>query len=692
MMFDFTNYTFSGLLSILASIYGIGYPLIIQTIRSIYNQYDSDLLSCRFSKEPVYKVFQILMIVNMVVAILAPFLLQAGWFNQVVITVQAVLVVALIGCSIMLFQLILLFSNAGELLKRVEGEQIDQNNVMEILDIAIYADAQHNLDLYIRSLSKVFSYIQQQQGDQFDQKIDTIKPPAFYDEVTVNIVRKLKEYIRMDDGHHFLYGNNEITSIFYNQTSASRLSLQSHQLMWILLNDAIEFNNHTWFNQYWQYADSYASMKYHFVSYDSPLRHDKQMFMVRHVMIGGMLLHYGRINWLNDVFFFTHSEPEYYGLIPSSFSEIVVMLELIDKMCTDFTYFYQQGFYYHDQMSGVKDNKYFFRDALKYLSLLVIRLWSLEGRGADNTQLFSLPASPLKLNDNERDAQMMRMMLDEVGFWYDTKVFINIPRLRFVDKAEVENLLNKYQQQCEMDKKDKEEHPVVNIQKYQELFNGIETEASRIESILQYSNEYANGKTLSINVIKSFNLETINYSSFKDIDCRCIPYVHFSNYWSDIAYKYLRCLCSLKRLGDFKVPRKQIPNVLKDMGLNGNYAIIATEIIDELPYISVLLNVLLDIKCFFVMKKNEIPLVTLLPIENNKELKPIKKGKAICSNIENFQGYNEPIYELILGTVLRFSTPNDFSGYVRFIIDDTYEAQDVTIKPQKTLGELFGMK
>ena len=99
---------------------------------------------------------------------------------------------------------------------------------------------------------------------------------------------------------------------------------------------------------------------------------------------------------------------------------------------------------------------------------------------------------------------------------------------------------------------------MVNIQKYQELFNGIETEADRIESILQDSNEYTNGKTLSINVIRSFNLETINYSSFKDIDCRCIPYVHFSNYWNDIAYKYLSCLYSLKRLGDFKVPRKQM--------------------------------------------------------------------------------------------------------------------------------------
>ena len=36
-MFDFTNYTFSGLLSILASIYGIGYPLIIQTIKREFN-------------------------------------------------------------------------------------------------------------------------------------------------------------------------------------------------------------------------------------------------------------------------------------------------------------------------------------------------------------------------------------------------------------------------------------------------------------------------------------------------------------------------------------------------------------------------------------------------------------------------------------------------------------------------------
>lgn len=689
MMFDFTNYTFSGLLSILAALYGIGYPLIVQSIRGIYGQYKSDFLSRRFSKESVYKAFQILMIVNMVVAVLAPFLLQAGWFNQVVITVQAVLIVALIGCSIMLFQLILLFANAGELLKRIKGRQIDKGNVMEIFDIAIYADAQHNMDLYNKSLVSVFSYIHQQQGDQPNQRVDAINPPAFYDDVTVGIVQKIKGFIRMDDGHHFLYGNNDITSILYNQISASRLSLQSHQLMWMLLNGAIEFNNHTWFNQYWQYADSYASIKYRFVPFDSPLRQDKQIFMLRHVMIGGMLLHYGRISWLNDVFFLTHSEPEYYGLIPSGFKEIVVMLEQIDKMCADYRCFYSQGFYYHDQMSGVKDSKYFFRDALKYLSLLVIRLWSLEGRGYDREQLFGIPASPLKLRDDERDAQMMELMRTEMNLWYDRDVFASIPRLKSVHKKEVEVLLMQYQQKCEEDKKSKEEHPTVNMRKYQELRNSIEVEAERIENILHCTGGYENGTTSTKYFIKSFDLETINYSGFKDVDCSRMPYVHFTNFWNDMAFEYMNCLSKRKQLGKFTVPRKRILDVLKIMEFNEDYSIIATEHIEELTGVSIVLHTLSSVKFFYVLKKNEIPLAALLPIERDK-LKPIREGGLICSNIDEFQGCNEPIYKLILGTEFRFSIPKGFSGYVEFIVDDTCEVKEENLKQMKTFDELFG--
>ena len=688
MSFDFTNYTFSGLLSILASLYGVGYPLIVQSIGSIYKQYDSDLISQRFSKEPVYKWFQILMIVNMTIAIIAPFILQASWFNQWVITVQAICIVALVGSSIMLFQLILLYSNAGNLLKRLEGSQIDKNNVMEILDIAIYADAQHNLELYINSLSSVFSYIHQQQGDKPNKKVDAVNPPVFYDEVTVNIVRKLKEFIRMDDGHHFLYGNNDITATLYNQISASRLSLHSHPLMWMLLNDAVEFNNRTWFNQYWQYADSYAMLKYHYISYNSPLRHDKLMFMMRHVMIGGMLLHYRRSAWLNDVFFFTHSVPEYYGLIPSSFGDIIQMLELVDNMCADFRYFSQQGFYYHDQMSGVKDGNYFFRDALRYLSLLVIRLWSLEGRGQGTGELFGIPASPKRLCDDERDAKMMKMMKEEVERWYSTDIFAEIPRLRRVEMGNVLSLLDDYQQQCEGDKCAKEQHPTVDSAKYMELKALFEKEAEKLEHILESNDEYKPGVVITSDVLRSCSLETLNYSAFMDIDCKCVPSVHCTNFWNDIVRDYLRNLCNLKRIGDFKVSRKQLKNVLQTMGLNDDYTIISTEKVDELPDNSINLKALLNVKWFFVVKKSETPRIRLQPIDD-KNLLPIKEGGAICSNLEEFQSCNIPLFELQLGTKLSFSVPNDFSGYVRFTIVDTQEAKEASLMPKDTIEDLF---
>ena len=688
MIFDFTNYTFSGLLSILASLYGVGYPLIVQSIGRIFNHYNSSKLSRRFSKEPVYKAFQVLMILNMIVAVLAPFILQAGWMNQLVITIQAICIVLLMGCSILLFQLILLYSNAEELLKRVKGGRIDKNNVMELLDLAIYADGQHNFDLYSKSLSCVFYYIHYQQGDQPNQDIQTVNPPAFYDGVTVDIVTKVKEFIRIDDGHHFLYGNNDITPSLYNQISASRISLQAHKLIWMLVNEAVEYGNHSWFNQYWQYADSYVTMKYRFMTYFSPLRQDSQIFMIRHVMIGGMLLHYGRTKWLNDVLFFTHSEPEYYGLKPSRFGEIVMYLELVDKMCDDNRYFYQQGFYYHDQMSGVKDSKYFFRDALKYLSLLVIRLWSIEGRGFRKDELFSLPVSPLKLEDDERDATMIEMMQNEVTQWFVNDVFGEIPRMKKVDQNDVLALLGEYQHQCVYDKKLKEEHPTVNQQKYNELIKELEDEAERLENILPSCEPYKAGMSITMDVFKSSALETINYSGFKDIDCRCIPNVFGTNFWNEIAMDYLRCLDRQKRVGDFTVPRKQIPNVLQAMGLSDDYAIISTEKIEELGDVAVVLNALLTVKWFMVVKKNELPRTQLLKVDE-KDFAPVKEGSPICCNITLFQSFNDPIFEFIFATKFVFSIPNNFTGYVRFTVDDDYSAQDVKITPKKTLDELF---
>ena len=397
MIFDFTNYTFSGLLSILASLYGVGYPLIMQSIGRIYTQYDSTLLANRFTKETIYRVFQVLLILNLLFAVSTPFLLHAEWWNIGFVTIQAILLVLLMGFTFLLFQLMIKYENAGELLRHIEGGQIDKSNIMDIFDLAIYADSKNNHQLYIDAMSSVFSYITVQQGDDYKKQNDNeILPPVVYDENVVAILRKIKGFIREDDGHHLLHRNNDIVSVLYNQLSKSRISLQAHQMMWFLLNEAITYNNHSWFKQYWQFANSYSSLRYRFVT-NPILSQDKKEFMLRHVMIGTLLLHNERYKWLNDIFLYTHSEPEYYGLIPSTFIEIVEMLENIDSICT-VPAFQQQNFYFADEMGGVNDEKFVFRKAVKYLSLLVIRLWTLQYRNLYNINfLFHIPSGKATL-------------------------------------------------------------------------------------------------------------------------------------------------------------------------------------------------------------------------------------------------------------------------------------------------------
>ena len=223
MIFDFTNYTFSGLLSILASLYGVSYPLIMQSIGRIYTQYDSTLLANRFTKETIYRVFQVLLILNLLFAVSTPFLLHAEWWNIGFVTIQAILLVLLMGFTFLLFQLMIKYENAGELLRHIEGGQIDKSNVMDIFDLAIYADSKNNHQLYFDAMSSVFSYITVQQGDDYKKQDDNeILPPVVYDENVVAILRKIKGFIREDDGHHLLYRNNDIVSVLYNQTLLSR--------------------------------------------------------------------------------------------------------------------------------------------------------------------------------------------------------------------------------------------------------------------------------------------------------------------------------------------------------------------------------------------------------------------------------------------------------------------------------------
>lgn len=690
MIFDFTNYTFSGFLSILAALYGVGYPLIMQSIGRIYTQYDSTLLANRFTKETIYRVFQVLLILNLLFAVSTPFLLHAEWWNIGFVTIQAILLVLLMGFTFLLFQLMIKYENAGELLRHIEGGQIDKSNIMDIFDLAIYADSKNNHQLYIDAMSSVFSYITVQQGDDSKKQNDNeILPPVVYDENVVAILKKIQGFIREDDGHHLLHRNNDIVSVIYNQLSKSRISLQAHQMMWFLLNEAITYNNHSWFKQYWQFADSYSSLRYRFVA-NEILRQDKKEFMLRHVMIGTLLLHNERYRWLNDIFLYTHSEPEYYGLIPSTFIEIVEMLENVDSIYTVPT-FRLQNFYFADEMGGINDEKLVFRKAVKYLSLLVIRLWSLQYRNLDDiSSLFQIPPSPILIEDGERAATLMDMMKDDIEEFYSKNIFQMIPRLVPIEKADILSLLSGYGEQCLKTNETHQNNPNVDFEKFSKLKEEITSFVGSFTITLPQNNiiaEVDNFMTKEGVVETKERLDTLYYSPYKNIGL-CKPPL-LTNFMFDLYRMYLRVLHSMKKLSSYKIHWSQIEEFLEMIEYNDlDYTIITTDKIQHLKKTHINLCAGVRPFGFFILKKGDIPHVSFGEVQRD-DLKLIADSN-ISSNIESFVDCHETHFYLVMATKMFVHIKEKIDGVIYVSVNGEYPEQKKPITINATLTELFG--
>lgn len=691
MTFDFTNYTFSGLLSILASLYGVGYPLIIQSIERIYSQYDSALLANRFTKEPVYKLFQASLVINLIFAIATPFLFLAEWWNIGFVTIQACLLVVLISSAFMLFQLMIKYGNAKELLRHVEGRQIVNSNVMDILDIAIYADSKNNHQLYIDAMSSVFAYIQKQQFDYDGSSPDIdFQTPVVYDSQVVEIIKKIKGYIREDDGHHQLHRNNDIVSVLYNQLSKTRISSQTHTLMWGLLNESITFDNHSWFKQYWQFADSYASLKYRFPASETE-RKDKYEFMMRHVMVGTLLLHHNRYQWLNDVILYTHSEPEFFGLIPSSFAEILYMIQRIDHICSipESSYY---NFYFSNEMGGVKDGQFIFREAVRYLSLTVIRLWSLQPQeyfGGHNA--FAMPLTPTLISDLERCVSIMDMMVSDVKSYYDSSIFEKIPRLKKVELASILKLLKEYQDTCAETRIERLEHPDVDPRKFEKMLAEAkefsETFNLSLPDSKQPSADWGGDCVISKVVCCQDELETINYSRYRDFGI--LKHVVYTNFMFELHRFYLESLERMKRLATYDVPRDQLKTFLDAIGYNNeDYAIIVSEEDAGVDSPNVTLNAKIRPYTIFILKKTDVPYATLALCEEGK-LERLGDNCLISSNLAHFIECHNPRFILSVATNMEVYSNPKTKGVVLIRVNDDYIVQGLNVSVDKTLAELY---
>lgn len=123
--FEFSNNALSFAFSVFSVIVGMAYPLLLQAIQRIQEQYGSARITKMFARESKFKYFQWLVAISITLAFASLFVLQILDGDDVLViawvTVQALVSLFLLVSTISLFYLMLTYYHADDLLDYIDS-------------------------------------------------------------------------------------------------------------------------------------------------------------------------------------------------------------------------------------------------------------------------------------------------------------------------------------------------------------------------------------------------------------------------------------------------------------------------------------------------------------------------------------------------------------------------------------------
>ena len=121
--FEFSNNAISLLLSVFSVIVGMTYPLLLQAIQRIDEQYRSSRITKMLKEEKVFRLFQWLVTISIAFAFISIFILQllddCPTLTIVWVTIHTLLTWLLLVTTILLVYTIMTYYNPDELLARI---------------------------------------------------------------------------------------------------------------------------------------------------------------------------------------------------------------------------------------------------------------------------------------------------------------------------------------------------------------------------------------------------------------------------------------------------------------------------------------------------------------------------------------------------------------------------------------------
>lgn len=396
MTFDFTNYTYSGLLSFVTVLFSIAYPQIISSIEKVDTRYNSTSLISRFKKEMTFTVFRIVLVINLISAVLIPFLMYGSEYTYIYITVQGVFSVCLIASTFCLFHTILLYEDPIKLHQSIWNKyrnllySQNKNKDAEFRSFTEWIDLSKNILSSCDQVSarKIYEGWSEYIGKFYkEHKLDdTDYDQYFYDGLT-----RLNETLcQMPSVPISINNGNDImTSLIFLD---KRVTQSTYTMLWRNLRIQLFYGKDDWIMEYWAHASQKYALYMQRISVyewneDTKSRYtqeevtrrdnDRWLFLRFHIMLCAMVMKLEKYGLLSRMLGFYQSKTPapVYPLVPSDISSVCSAFNQINIDCQTNPFIFE-GMFPMPGMNGISDGK-IQGAAFEYLSLLLFRIYTL---------------------------------------------------------------------------------------------------------------------------------------------------------------------------------------------------------------------------------------------------------------------------------------------------------------------------
>lgn len=495
---SFTLYT-----GLFAAIFGMAFPLLLQCIQRIDEKYNSSVVTQVFERDWIYRAFQWLLFPYILLVCAAPLILGNLSDSKTTTTLFQgfmllyIFVVAIL--MVLLYVRITTYYNIDKLLKSIRIKN-PNSDILFCFDLAKFTLDKGYQEAYIKAMTLVAEcYVKERMVVEKDK-------PVEYSENLYRVLLEMGRNLRIQDSkmdHRF----SDIMSIILDSTDNHFLSDRTYGLIWYMLNNASASENTEWIHDYWTWAVQYHQFKSNNVNGGSQ-NPEMRKFLLYHVMLGAVLSFHRRYECIAHMMSYSQNLPLKFPLVPDTFTKIVSMARKLDSLLSK-PMTMESKFQIIGLKKGVNTDNAIFAEAMKYLALLFIRMWSYQDYNINYCKPLDVPTpSPDSIDENETNIRLMLLIRQHIDELYASHAFENLHLTVIPEIDDVYQKIDLFISACEKRNEEINKTKGFDQEKLKHIYDDAVVSNSNTFYTIPIKNDIADReKTATIDVIVTASMD-----------------------------------------------------------------------------------------------------------------------------------------------------------------------------------------